>query len=87
MWSVQRRADVVWRTAPGFLVVAAPAGELSVVTGPGAEVWELLAEPIEFDEAVRVLGERFGVEVEVVRRDLESFVESMIAKGYVDRGR
>ena len=81
---MRRRADVLWRASPGYLVLSTPNGEVTSVTGPGVEVWELLSEPLDADSIVMTLAERYAADVELIRRDLAPLFETLIRGGYVD---
>jgi hypothetical protein len=80
-----RRASVLWRTAPGFLVIAYVDGEVTRAEGPAPEIWDLLADPRTADELVDELAARYGVSVEAVRADVMSFVNDLVDRGLVAR--
>lgn len=65
-------------------MVSTVSGSLVRVAGPGAEFWELLATPTDFETIVSVLSARYGAPVEQVRHDLRELADSMISAGYVD---
>lgn len=73
----------MWRTAPGFLVLAREGTEVLTVTGPGADVWELLAGEPDEGSLVRGLADRYGVPAEVVQRDLVELLDRLRADGHV----
>ena len=81
---MQRRGDVLWRAAPGYLVLSTPEGQVTSITGPGFDVWELLAEPIDSETIVVMLSQHYAADVEVVRRDLAPVFEALVSGGYVD---
>jgi hypothetical protein len=80
---VQRRENVLWRSAPGFLVLAHADGELVAFSGPAAEVWSLLAEPTSPATIAEVLAARYGADVAEVLRDLVPLFEALVARGCV----
>lgn len=73
-----RRADVLWRSAPGFLVVATVDGEVTSADGQAVAVWELLATPVSFDELAATLARRHGLHEEQIRSDITPFLRQMI---------
>lgn len=56
---VARRADVLWRTAGGYLAVCTPSGRCVEVGGSAAAVWAALptapAAPVPLAELVHLL--------------------------------
>ena len=84
VWS--RSEDVVWRTAPEYLVVSTVAGQAVEIHGPAESVWKLLDYPRSSEELLEALtsthGDRAAVESGLIRllSDLES-------AGYVRRTR
>lgn len=83
LWA--RRPTVVWRTAPGFLVVADVAGEVTMAEGPSPEIWELLDRPRTIDQLVDELAERYGAPVDLVRADVSRFLRDLGAADVVHR--
>ena len=81
---LHRRAEVLWRSAPGFLAVATPDGRVATVTGPGVDVWELLAAPCDIDAIVASLSAQYGGQEGTIRRDVLALVDTMKGGGYVD---
>jgi hypothetical protein len=80
-----RSERVLWRTAPGFLVVADADGEVTRAEGPAADIWELLVQPLTADELSDELASRFGAPVEAVRTDVTRFLLDLRERGIVDR--
>jgi Coenzyme PQQ synthesis protein D (PqqD) len=82
-----RRADrVFWRGAPGFLVLADGDGQLTEISGRGWEVWQELANPIEQQDLVAVLMQRYGVDRQTMATDLAPLVDGLIERGLIERG-
>jgi hypothetical protein len=75
---------VVWRAAPGWLVVADPDGRIVRAEGPAPEIWDLLAEPSTVDAMAEELAERYGTAPDVVRPDVARFVADLADRGVVD---
>jgi hypothetical protein len=69
---LRRRPDVLSRrVASGVVLLTNEATDVFEVTGPGADMWELLARAVTFDELVARLAEDYETSPTVVRRDLE----------------
>lgn len=81
--TVIRRADVLWRIAPGFLAVSTVDGEALTAGGPAAEIWQLLAQPTTVDELCTQLAARHAIEAAQVRADVTPFLTELIEADYV----
>ncbi len=79
-----RCSAVVWRAAPGWLVVADPDGRIVRAEGPAPEIWDLLAEPSTVDAMAEELADRYGTTPDVVRPDVARFVADLADRGVVD---
>ena len=62
----------LWRSVPGFLVVGDVTGHVVEVTGPGADVWALLAEPIDEADVVGALSERYAAAPGEIEADVRA---------------
>lgn len=82
----RRNPGVLWRVAPGYLVVGTPDGRIIEVDGPGGEVWQLLTGWVEEDHLAATLAGRYEADEKVVSRDVRSLLSELSAQGYVDRG-
>ena len=76
--------DVVWREIGDELVVLqiSTATYLSI-NGSGRTLWKRLVDCATPTELVEALTERYGIEAEVARRDVDGFVASLIACGLI----
>ena len=83
IWS--RAGNVLWRSVPGYLVLATDGGTPSEVFGSGSEVWELLQHPVETEALVTALAETYSTTVELVRPAVERLLEQLQAGGYVEQ--
>lgn len=81
---VGRRADLLWRDAPGYLVVATVDDEVHEATGPAPEIWRELARPIAVGELVATLADAHGVAPDAIRADVTTFVHELIDLGLVE---
>jgi hypothetical protein len=81
----RRSPRALWRTAPGYLVLADVDGRTVEVDGPGGEVWARLAGWTSEEDLTAALAGRYGAEEGVVSPDVRSLLEGLHAQGYVDR--
>lgn len=81
----RRNPEVLWRTVPGYLVLATMDGLTVEVHGPGGDVWARLADWITEEELTPGLARRYGAEERVVSPDVRSLLRELHAQGYVDR--
>lgn len=81
---VVRRTDVLWRSAPGFLVVSTIDGEAFTAEGGAAQVWDHLTDPVTVDQLCAELAELHSVGLEQMRADVPPFVDQLIEAGYVE---
>ena len=82
--SWQRHPSVVWRAAPGYLVVGRPGSPTMEVYGPGADMWELLPAAPHVTDLCRQLADRFHAELADVRPGIESLLIDLERRGFVD---
>lgn len=81
----RRSPLVLWRAAPGYLVLATVDGHTVEVEGSGAEVWARLVSWITQEQLTAALVGRYGPEARVVSSDVLSLLEALSEAGYVDR--
>ena len=81
----RRGPGVLWRTAPGYLVLGTVEGRVIEVEGPGGEVWELLTGWMDEGEVTATLAARYRADREVVARDVGSLLSELAAQGYLER--
>lgn len=53
------------------------------MSGIGGVIWDLLEEPVSMDEICRFVVERYSVEDEVCRPDIDSFLSELIDIGVI----
>ena len=82
----RRSPRVLWRVAPGYLVLGTVDGRTIEVDGPGCDVWELLTGWVEDEQLTAALARHYGAGEEIVARDVRSLLEELHGQGYVDRG-
>jgi len=80
---VERRADVLWRAAPGFLVVATTDDEVHEAVGPAPEIWRAIERPVSIGELITSLADAHGLPPERIRDDVATFVAALIDVGLV----
>jgi hypothetical protein len=81
----RRSPRVLWRAAPGYLVLGTVDGRTIEVAGPGCDVWGLLTGWVDEDDVTAVLARRYGASEELVARDVRPLLGELHAQGYVDR--
>lgn len=81
----RRNPRVLWRVAPGYLVLGTVDGRTIEVDGPGCDVWELLTGWVNEGEVTAALARQYGASEEIVARDVRSLLGELHAQGYVDR--
>ena len=79
-----RRADVVWRAVPGYLVVATIDGDVVEIYGPGSDVWSLLDAPIADTAIVAHLSQRYGAAIDEIGRDVDALLARLQDFGCVE---
>ena len=81
-WS--RCEEVLWRRVAGGVLLLPPGdAEPFVVTGPGAAVWDLLAEPCDVPSLTRALASDYGVGVEQVEQDVAPLLDALASRTVV----
>jgi coenzyme PQQ synthesis protein D (PqqD) len=83
----ERNERTLWRAgADGSLVVLSPTDEQPhVVHGSGAALWRALAEPRTTAELAAELASAFGVEPDVIARDIEPVLAALVEHGAARR--
>jgi hypothetical protein len=84
--TVVRRSDVLWRTAPGYLVLATLDGGVHEAAGPAPEIWRAIDRPIEIGRLIASLAERYALAHEQIRDDVISFLYELVRAGLVSAG-
>jgi len=85
--TIRLRGDAVeWREVDGEIVALdRPAGEYVAVTGSGALLWPLLLAGTTRAALAHTLEERFGLAPGIADGDVDRFVDSLAARGLLDR--
>ena len=79
----RQASDVLSRAVPGYLTLAKPDGTVIEVHGPGADVWQAIDQPVELDQLVDVLADRFATDRGTVFEDVRRLLVELEAGGYV----
>jgi hypothetical protein len=74
---------VLWRTAPGYLVLSTVDGVPIEVLGPGADVWEALDRPRALDDIVGQLAPRYDVDPSRMTADVAGLLDQLSERGFV----
>lgn len=80
-----RAVDVLWRSAPGYLVLGHSDGSTIEIAGPGGEIWNRLEVPVDEEQLVARLAELYAADHSTIRRDATELLQKLHTAGYVDR--
>lgn len=79
-----RHPGALWRDAVGHVLVLPPEGDESLaLSGSGALLWELLADPVTAEEACRRLGQMYGAEASAIAGDVDEALAELARRGAV----
>jgi hypothetical protein len=78
----RRDPRVLWRrSGPRVLFLAPSSGELGVLEGVGAVVWELLETPMYQADLLQTLADAFGLPLSDVEDQLRPFLVDLHGQG------
>ena len=84
MWG--RTETVLWRRVPGaVLLLGVDAREPIAVSGPGADLWELLDEPVAESAACAALRTLYDTDEATVAADVRQLLQRLEERGLVER--
>jgi len=78
-----RSEGAVAAQVDGQLVVLSPGMDFIAIDAMGEVIWDLLADPRTTDELVATLTERFEVDDDRCRSDVEAFLGQLAQHGLV----
>jgi hypothetical protein len=81
----RRATEVLWRTAPGYLVLAGVDGRIVEVDGPGGDIWSRLCSWVTEEELIADLARRYGADERIVAADVQSLLHELHGRSYVER--
>ena len=81
----RRNPRVLWRIAPGYLVLATVDGVTVEIAGPAGDIWARLAGWTTDEELTAALTAQYGADDALVSLDVGSLLHQLHAQGYVDR--
>ncbi len=82
---VKRRANAVWRTIDGDVVVLLPEGDvLHALSGCGSRVWELVEAETAVSEIVQTICGEYEVEPQKAREEITEFVHKLASLKLVE---
>jgi hypothetical protein len=77
--SVVRKLDLITASIDSDLVMMdVDQDQYFGITGVGARIWDLMAEPISVEELVKIILTEYDVDEHVCRLDIESFVDDLL---------
>jgi hypothetical protein len=81
-----RSSRVLWRrTSNGVVLLPSTESEPFTLSGSGSVLWEVLAEPVDVEEASQLLGELHGVDAEQVANDIAPVIDELTRRSAVER--
>jgi len=81
-----RTETVLWRRVPGaVLLLGVNTRDPIAVSGPGADLWELLGEEIAESTVCAALGSVYDAEETTVAADVRQVLEELEERGLVER--
>jgi len=82
----RRASRTVWRNAHGtVLVLPTESNDVLALIGTGAQLWQLLSEPLTVDQAARQLAEVYDRSPEVITPDIAPVLDDLATRGVLDR--
>lgn len=82
----RRATTVVWRESRGNVLVRPVAvDEITVLSGPGVDLWHLLVDEKTLDELADELAETYAVQSGQVSGDIRPVLDDLVTRGIVDR--
>lgn len=82
----RRVEETVWRHAHRtVLVLPVWHRDVLALDGAGAELWQLLAEPLTVDEAAHRLAEVYNARSDVIARDIAPLLDELADRGVLKR--
>jgi hypothetical protein len=77
-----REPRVLWRRSGPRVVLLAPgAADLVVLDGVGSLIWQLLGQPIEYEELRDDLASHFASDARRLEDELSAFLRDLEARG------
>lgn len=84
--ALRRSDEILTSDINGEMVLLNPeTGDCYSLSGVGAMLWQLVADPSTIDQIVEGVCARFDVDPDVARSDAEKFLEELIDEGLVLR--
>lgn len=80
---VARRSDLLWRVAPGYLVVTTLEDETREADGPAPEIWRSIDQSISIGGLIASLAETYALAPEQIRDDVIAFLSDLVVAGLV----
>ncbi len=82
----RRASRTVWRNAHGTVLVLPTAGDdVLALVGTGADLWQLLSEPLTVDQAARQLAEVYDRSPGAIAPDIAPVLDDLAIRGVLDR--
>ncbi len=82
----QRRKEVVFTYLDNEIMLLHPdTGKYYSFNKAGAYIWELLSEPITFEEIMASLLIKFDIEKSKCESDTQNFIQSLLEKNMIEK--
>ncbi len=82
----RRPPGVLWRAAPGYLVLGSVEGDVLEIDGPGADVWANLGGWITLDALADRLAGEYHAEPDAVAGDVQRLLDQLHERAFVEQG-
>jgi Coenzyme PQQ synthesis protein D (PqqD) len=81
-----RASGTVWRSAHGAVLVLPIADhDMRALGGAGADLWQLLSQPLTLDQAAYQLAEVYDMSPNEIIQEIAPVLDDLAAHGVLDR--
>ncbi len=76
--------ELTWRLLDGEAVIVSPTtGEIRVLNQVGAEIWQMVAQNMSFEQIVSEITEQYGLSTKEAEADLSNFLIDLEDRGLI----
>ena len=85
--AIQPAPEVVWRRVPdGFMLLGAGHDDPLLLSGTGADLWELLGSGCTFEGLIGELARKYGTDPSTIAGDVDGAVRRLVSADIVRLG-